>query len=74
LGFKFDWSEISEAGVESGAVVKGFDVAKDGGASLGQGGEVMMVNEFVFEATPKGLNEGIVVAVALRAIEASSPC
>ena len=51
--------------MQSGAVVKGFDVIEDSGARLGQCGEAMMVNEFVFEATPKRFNEGIVVAVAL---------
>jgi hypothetical protein len=51
--------------VESGAVVEGFDVIEDGGASLGQGGEAAVVNKFVFKAAPKRLNEGVVVAVAL---------
>jgi hypothetical protein len=56
---------VVKARVESDAVVEGFDVIEDGGASLRQGGEAMMVNEFVFEAAPKGFDEGIIVAVAL---------
>ncbi len=47
------------------AVVEGFDVVKDGGASLGEAGEAIVVNEFVFEATPERFDEGIVVTVAL---------
>ena len=51
--------------MQSGPVIEGFDVIEDSGARLGQCGEAMMVNEFVFEAAPKRFNEGIVVAVAL---------
>jgi hypothetical protein len=40
---------VSKTGVQSGAVVEGFDVIEDGGASFGQRGEAMMVNKFVFE-------------------------
>jgi len=65
LGFKIDRAEVVKTGVQSGTVVEGFDVIKDGGASFGQGGEAAMVNKFVFETAPKRLNEGIVVAVAL---------
>jgi len=53
--------------VQSGAVIKGFDVIEDGGTSLGIRGEAVMENEFVFERAPKGLDEGVVVAVALAA-------
>ena len=36
--------------MESGAVIEGFDVIEDGGASLGEGGEAVMIDQFVFEA------------------------
>jgi hypothetical protein len=55
LGFKVDGAEIVKTGVESGAVVEGLDVIEDGGASLGAGGEAVMIDEFVFEAAPEGL-------------------
>jgi hypothetical protein len=43
--------------VQSGAVVEGFDVVKDGGANLGEAGEAIVVNEFVFEVNAMLLNE-----------------
>ena len=39
--------------MKSDTVIEGLDVIEDGGASLRQGGEAMMVNEFVFKAAPK---------------------
>jgi hypothetical protein len=53
--------------VQSGAVVKGFDVIEDGGTGVSMAGEVVVINEFVFESAPKGLDEGVVVAVAFAA-------
>ena len=50
--------------MESGAVVEGFDVVEDGAARLGEGGEALMIDDFIFEAAPKGLDEGVIVAVA----------
>jgi len=50
--------------VESGAVVKGFDVIEDGGTSCGVGGEALMIDQFVFESAPEGFDKGIIVAVA----------
>ena len=50
--------------MESGAVIEGFDVVEDGGASLGEGGKALVVDDFIFEAAPKGLDKGIVVAIA----------
>ena len=50
--------------MQSGAVVKGFDVIEDGGASLGAGGEAVVIDQLVFEGAPEGLDEGVVVAVA----------
>ncbi len=40
---------VVKTGVESGAVVEGFDVIEDGGAGLGAGSEAMMIYQFVFE-------------------------
>ena len=53
--------------MQSGTVIKGFDVIEDGGTSVGMCGEAVMVNEFVFEHTPKGFDEGVVIAVAFAA-------
>ena len=49
--------------MESGAIVEGLDVIEDGGAGLGAGGEAMMIDQFVFEAAKKRLDEGVIVAV-----------
>jgi hypothetical protein len=57
LGFKVDRTEIVKTGVQSGAVVEGFDVVEDGSARPGVGGEAMMVDELIFEATPEGLGK-----------------
>ncbi len=65
FGFKVGWGLVVKTGVESGAVVEGFDVMEDGATRLGQGGEVVVVNQFVFETAPKRLNESVVVTVAL---------
>ena len=51
--------------MQSGAVIEGFDVVEDGHARLSISGETLMIDEFVFETAPGGLDEGIVVAVAL---------
>ena len=53
--------------MESNAVIEGFDVIEDGGASCGVGGEAMMVDQFVFERAPEGFDESVVVAVAFAA-------
>ncbi len=60
-----DWGLVVKTGVESGAIVEGFDVMEDGATGFGQGGEAVVVNQFVFEAAPKRLNESVVVTVAL---------
>jgi hypothetical protein len=67
LGFKIDWGLVGKTGMESGAVIEGFDVIEDGGTGLGEGGEAVMIDQFVFEAAPKGLDEGVVVTVAFAA-------
>ena len=53
--------------MQSGAVIEGFDVIEDGGASCGVGSEALMIDQFVFESAPEGFDEGVVVAVALSA-------
>ena len=61
--------------MESLAVIEGFDVIEDGGASCGVGSEALMINQFVFECAPKGFNEGIVVTVAFATpVEATKRC
>jgi hypothetical protein len=67
LGFKVDRAEIVKTGVESEAVVEGLNVVKDGGPSLGAGGEAVMIDQFVFESAPEGFDKGVIVAVALAA-------
>src|SRR5438045_8641121 len=63
-----DWACPNfKTGVESGAVVEGFDVIEDGGASLGVGGEALMIDQFVFEGAKEGFDEGVIVAVAFAA-------
>jgi len=64
FGFKGDWGLIGKTGVKSGAVIEGFDVIEDSSASLGEGAEAMMVDQFVFEAAKERLNKSVVVAVA----------
>ena len=51
--------------MKSDAVIEGFDVIEDSGASLGQGVEAVMIDQFVFEAAKEALDKGIVVAVSL---------
>ena len=53
--------------MQSGAVIKGFDVVEDRVASVVQGGEALMVNDFVFETAPERFDEGVVVTVAFAA-------
>ena len=51
--------------MQSDAVIEGFDVVEDGSTSLGEGGEAVMIDQFVFEAAKEALDKGIVVAVSL---------
>ena len=53
--------------MQSGAVIKGFDVIEDGGASCGVGGEALMINQLVFECAPEGFDKGVVVTIAFAA-------
>ena len=45
--------------MKSDAVIEGFDVIEDGGASLGQGVEAMMIDQFVFETAKEGFNKSV---------------
>ena len=67
MGFKLDWALVGKTGVETGAVIKGFDVVEDGGTRFGEGGEALVINDFVFEAAPEGFDEGVIVAIGLAA-------
>jgi hypothetical protein len=40
--------------MQSGPVIEGFDVVEDGRARLGESGEALVVDDFVFQAAPKG--------------------
>jgi len=51
--------------VQPGAVIEGFDVIDDRRARFGEGGEALVVDDFVFEAAPEGFDEGVIVTVAL---------
>jgi hypothetical protein len=44
LGFKIDWGLVGKTGVESHAVVEGFDVVENGCTSLGECGEAVMID------------------------------
>lgn len=58
---------VIEAGVQPGAVIKGLDVVKDGAARLGEGGEALVIDHFVFEAAPEAFDKGVIVAIAFAA-------
>jgi hypothetical protein len=64
LGFKIGWALVVKTGVESSAVVEGFDVIEDGGTSLREGGEAVVVDQLVFETAKEALNKSVIVAVA----------
>ena len=51
--------------MKSSAVIEGFDVVENGSASLGECGEAVMIDQFVFETAKEALDKGIVVAVSL---------
>ena len=53
--------------MQSGPVVKGFDVVEDGTARLRKGGEALVIDDFVFEAAPEGFDEGVIVTIAFAA-------
>ena len=60
--------------MESGAVTEGFDVIEDGGAGLGTSGEAVVIDQFVFEGAPEGFNQGVIIALPGRLVEATWPC
>ena len=51
--------------MKSDAVIEGFDVIEDGGTSLGERGEAVMLDQFVFKAAKEAFDKSIVVAVSL---------
>ena len=55
---------VVKTGVQPGAVVEGFDVIENGSTSLSVTAEVVVIDEFVFESAPEGLDVGIIVAIA----------
>src|SRR6266536_4684803 len=57
FGFKVSWGLVVKTGMESGAVVEGFDVMEDGATRFGQGGEALVVNQFVFETAKERFEE-----------------
>jgi hypothetical protein len=67
FGFKDNWALIGKTGMKSDAVIEGFDVIEDSGASLGQGVEAVMIDQFVFETAKERFNKRVVVAVAFSA-------
>ena len=67
LRFVVNRAEVGKAGVQPGAVIEGFDIVEDSGASFGAGGKAVMVDQLVFQATPEGFDEGVVIAVACAA-------
>ena len=50
MRFKIDRTLVVKTGMESDAVIEGFDIVEDGIASLGECGEAVMIDQFVFEA------------------------
>ena len=51
--------------MKSAAIIEGFDVIEDRAPSLDEAVEAVVINEFVFERTEEGLDERVIVAVAL---------
>ena len=50
--------------MKSDAVIEGFDVIEDGGASLGEVAEAVVIDQFIFETAKEGLDKSVIVAVA----------
>ena len=67
LEFEFDWAEISDGGVASGAVVENFDVVEDRELGLVASLKVGSVDQLVLERVPEALGGGVVVAAAAAA-------
>ena len=44
MGFKLERAGVGKTGVQSGAVVEGFDIIKDGRAGFGAGGEAVVID------------------------------
>ena len=56
LGFVVSGAEIGKTGVQSDAVIEGFDIVEDSGACLSEGGKAVVVDKFIFETAPEGFN------------------
>ena len=54
-------------------IVEAFDVIEDGGAGLVVRGERLAINQLPFEGAPEAFHGGVVVAIALRLMEAMRP-
>ena len=51
--------------MKSDAVIEGFDVIEDGGASLGEVAEAVVIDQFIFETAKEGLDKSVIVTIAL---------
>ena len=58
---------VIQGAVSALAIVEGFDVIEDLGASLAAGVEVAAIDQFEFESAPEAFHGGVVVAVAFAA-------
>jgi len=56
--------EPADGGVRADAVVKGFDVAEDGGFGRAAGGEILQVDALALEAGEEVFGDGVVAGVA----------
>ena len=59
MGFEIGWALVVKTGVKSGAVIEGLDVVEDGSTGLGEGGEAVMIDRFVFETAKEALDKGM---------------
>ena len=50
--------------MKSDTVIEGFDVIEDGGASLGEVAEAVVIDQFIFETAKEGLDKSVIVTVA----------
>ena len=58
---------VIQGAVSAVAIVEGFDVIEDFGASLAAGSEVAAIDQFEFEGAPEAFHGGVVVAVGCAA-------
>src|SRR4051812_28346467 len=67
LVFEVNGRKIIQGTVSALAIVEGFDVIEDFGASLAVGSEVAAIDQFEFESAPEAFHGGVVVAVGFAA-------